>query len=53
MPDEKTLGKVARYEVHLSRGLDKALRKLEALHIRRLGGSTPLARLDVDGFLSL
>ena len=49
LPDEKTLEKVARYEAHLSRGLYKALHELEALQTRRLGGSTPLARLDVDG----
>ena len=40
---------VARYEAHLSRGLYKALHELEALQVRRLGGSAPLARPDVDG----
>jgi len=49
LPDEKTLEKVARYEAHLQRGLYKALHELEALQTRRLGGSAPLARLDVDG----
>jgi hypothetical protein len=49
LPDEKTLEKVARYEAHLSRGLYKALHELEALQVRRSGGSAPLARLDVDG----
>jgi hypothetical protein len=49
LPDEKTLEKVARYEAHLSRGLYKALHELEALQTRRLGGSAPLARLDVQG----
>jgi vacuolar-type H+-ATPase subunit H len=49
LPDEKTLEKVARYEAHLSRGLYKAMHELEALQARRLGGSSPLARLDVDG----
>jgi len=49
LPDEKTLEKVARYEAHLSRGLYKALRELEALQVRRAGGAAPLARLDVDG----
>jgi hypothetical protein len=48
LPDEKTLEKVASYEAHLSRGLYKALHELEALQTRRLGGSAPLARLDVD-----
>jgi hypothetical protein len=49
LPDEKTLEKVARYEAHLQRGLYKALHELEALETRRLGGSAPLARLDVAG----
>jgi len=49
LPDEKTLEKVARYEAHLSRGLYKAMHELEALQMRRVGGSAPLARLDVDG----
>jgi hypothetical protein len=49
LPDEKTLEKVARYEAHLSRLFHKALHELEALQIRRLGGSAPLARLDVEG----
>jgi hypothetical protein len=49
LPDEKILEKVARYEAHLSRGLYKALHELEALQVRRTGGVTPLARLDVDG----
>jgi hypothetical protein len=51
LPDEKTLEKVARYEAHLSRLFHKALHELEALQIRRLGGSAPLARLDVDGLV--
>ncbi len=49
LPDEKTLEKVARYEAHLSRGLFKALHEMEALQVRRKGGTAPLARLDVDG----
>jgi hypothetical protein len=49
LPDEKTLEKVARYEAHLSRLFHKALHELEALQIRRAGGTAPLARLDVDG----
>jgi hypothetical protein len=32
--DEKTLGIIGRYEGHLSRGLYKALRELEALQVR-------------------
>ena len=48
LPDEKTLEKITRYEAHLSWLLFKALHQLEALQTRRLGGSAPLARLDVD-----
>ena len=48
LPDEKSLEKVARYEAHLSRLFHKALHELEALQVRRLGGSAPLARLDVQ-----
>ncbi len=51
LPDDETLNKVARYEAHLSRLFHKALHELEALQVRRLGGSAPLARLDVDGLL--
>ncbi len=49
LPDVRILEKVSRYEAHLSRQLYKAMHELEALQIRRLGGSAPLARLDVDG----
>jgi hypothetical protein len=49
LPDEKTLEKVSRYEAHLSRLMFKALHELEALQVRRSGGTAPLARLDVDG----
>ncbi len=49
LPDDETLGKVARYEAHLSRLFHKALHELEAIQIRRTGGAAPLARLDVDG----
>lgn len=49
LPSDKTLEKVARYEAHLSRLLYKAMHELEALQTRRIGGTAPLARLDVDG----
>jgi hypothetical protein len=49
LPRVEILEKVARYEAHLSRGLYKAMHELEALQTRRLGGSAPLARLDVSG----
>ena len=48
MPDEEILEKVCRYEAHLSRLFHKALHELEALQVRRQGGSAPLARLDVQ-----
>ena len=40
---------IARYEAHPSRMLLKVMHKLEALQTRRLGGSAPLAHLDVGG----
>jgi hypothetical protein len=49
LPNDKALEKIGRYEGHLSRGLYKALHELEALQVRRSGGSAPLARLDVEG----
>ena len=49
LPDERTLEKISRYEAHLSRQLYHALHELEALQTRRLGGHSPLARLDVQG----
>jgi len=49
LPRVEVLEKVARYEAHLTRGLYKAMHELEALQTRRLGGSAPLGRLDVDG----
>jgi len=49
LPDDKTLEKVSCYEAHLSRQLYKALHKLDARQTRRMCGSAPLARLDVDG----
>jgi hypothetical protein len=49
LPRVETLEKVVRYEAHLSRQLYKAMHELEALQARRMGGSAPLARLDIDG----
>jgi hypothetical protein len=40
------------YEAHLSRLLFKALHELEALQVRRSGGSAPLGRLDVNGLVA-
>jgi hypothetical protein len=41
------IGKIGRYETHISRELYRALHELEALQKRRAGGSAPLGRLDV------
>jgi hypothetical protein len=49
LPRVEILEKVACYEAHLCRQLYKAMHELEALQARRLGGSAPLARLDVEG----
>jgi hypothetical protein len=49
LPRVEILEKIARYEAHFSRGLYKAIHELEALQTRRLGGSVPFARLEVDG----
>ena len=49
LSEEKTLEKGSHYEAHISRLLFKSLHKLEALQVRRSGGTAPLARLDVDG----
>jgi hypothetical protein len=51
LPRVETLEKVTRYEAHLSRLFHKTLHELEALQVRRSGGSAPLARLDVDGLM--
>lgn len=49
LPAEQILNKVSRYEAHLSRLMFKSMHELEALQVRRAGGTAPLARLDVDG----
>ena len=50
LPDDKTLEKISRYEVHLSRQLYHALHELENLQkYRTTGEGVPLARLDVQG----
>ncbi len=53
LPAEQILQKVSRYEAHLSRLMFKSLHELEALQVRRAGGTAPLARLDVDGLPSI
>jgi hypothetical protein len=50
LPDEKTLGKISRYEAHLSRQLYHALHELENLQKHRTTGvGVPLVRLDMQG----
>jgi hypothetical protein len=48
LPKEEDLQKISRYEAHLSREMYKALHELEALQVRRNGGSVPLARIDLQ-----
>ena len=48
LPSAGDIGKIGRYEAHLSRELYRALHELEALQERRGGGKAPLARLDVQ-----
>jgi hypothetical protein len=38
-----------RYEAHLHRQYIQTLHELEAIQIRRKGGTSPLARLDIIG----
>jgi hypothetical protein len=40
---------IMRYEAHLHRLYIQSLRELEAIQIRRRGGTSPLARLDITG----
>jgi len=48
LPSADNLQKIARYELHLSKEMYRALHELEALQERRIGGKSPLARLDVQ-----
>ena len=48
LPDTDTLAKVMRYEAHLHRQYIQTLHELEALQLRRQGGHSPLARLDIS-----
>jgi hypothetical protein len=49
LPSAEDIGKIGRYEAHISRELYRALHELEALQKRRSGegASAPLGRLDV------
>src|SRR5215204_4420492 len=48
LPSADNLHKIGRYESHLSKEMYRALHELEALQERRIGGRSPLARLDVQ-----
>jgi len=48
LPSADDLQKIGRYESHLSKEMYRALHELEALQERRIGGRSPLARLDVQ-----
>src|ERR671918_577500 len=48
LPSADELRKIGRYESHLSKEMYRALHELEALQERRIGGRSPLARLDVQ-----
>jgi hypothetical protein len=49
LPPTDELNLIMRYESHLHRLLIQNLHELEAIQIRRKGGSSPLARLDITG----
>ncbi|HEY8767488.1 MAG TPA: hypothetical protein VIP09_09575 [Dehalococcoidia bacterium] len=49
LPTTDDLEKIMRYEAHLHRQYIQTLHELEAIQIRRKGGTSPLARLDIIG----
>jgi hypothetical protein len=49
LPATDELDKIMRYEAHLHRVFNQILHELEAIQIRRKGGRSPLARLDITG----
>ena len=48
IPETDTLAKIMRYEAHLHRQYIQTLHELEAIQLRRQGGQSPLARLDIS-----
>ena len=48
LPAADTLTKIMRYEAHLHRQYIQTLHELEAIQLRRQGGQSPLARLDIS-----
>jgi hypothetical protein len=49
IPTDLVLPRLLRYETHYHRQYIQTLHELEAMQIRREGGATPLARLDITG----
>lgn len=49
LPSDADREKICRYEAHISRELYRALHELEAMQVRRSGGTVPLARVEVHG----
>ncbi len=49
LPGGEALDKIMRYEAHLHRMHNQTLHELEAMQLRRRGGHSPLARLDITG----
>ena len=45
---DDSIAKVTRYESHLHRLFLQTLHELEAIQVRRQGGHSPLARLDIS-----
>ena len=48
LPETDTLAKIMRYEAHPHRQYIQTLPELEAIQLRRQGGQSPLARLDIS-----
>jgi hypothetical protein len=48
VPGKDDLDRIMRYEAHLNRQFYQALHELEAVQLRRRGGNSPLARLDIN-----
>jgi hypothetical protein len=48
-PPADQMALILRYETHYHRLLIQTLHELESIQIRRKGGTSPLARLDITG----
>ncbi|MCH8814789.1 MAG: hypothetical protein IH957_06770 [Chloroflexi bacterium] len=47
-PEDEILAHIVRYEAHLHRQYIQTMHELEAFQLRRTGGHSPLARLDIS-----